>query len=129
MDIGKEFAGVPFRIGGRDKKGLDCYGLVRLVLQGEKEIEMPLYEGIHEYQEAEERLLETSLTVEIEEPENMALAVIRKPGKRTHVGIIKDNTLYQMTFNGLTATPWHSIKRKPNLYRFYGPEGVLDCLK
>ena len=39
----EKYVGIPFIDGGRDWKGLDCWGLVRLVLKTERGIEVPSY--------------------------------------------------------------------------------------
>ncbi|MFA7279822.1 MAG: NlpC/P60 family protein [Sterolibacterium sp.] len=37
------YVGMPFVDGGRDRKGCDCWGLVRLIYQNELKIELPSY--------------------------------------------------------------------------------------
>lgn len=46
MKWAEKYVGLPFVDGGRDWKGCDCWGLVKLILQTECGIEVPSYGDI-----------------------------------------------------------------------------------
>lgn len=41
MHWAAKYVGIPYKIGGDDLSGADCWGLVRLVLRAERGLEMP----------------------------------------------------------------------------------------
>lgn len=43
MSWAARYIGLPFEDGGRTRRGLDCWGLVRLVFAAERGIELPSY--------------------------------------------------------------------------------------
>lgn len=43
MHWSNDYVGLPFVDGGRDRGGVDCWGLIRLVLKDQCEIEVPSY--------------------------------------------------------------------------------------
>lgn len=91
--VGK-YVGIPFVSGGRDKTGLDCYGLVRLVLRDEYGYNLPVLNG--DYTNAlnvaeTKRLFCENVPLlcgkKIEAPEEKAVALIRMCGRLCHVGL------------------------------------------
>jgi cell wall-associated NlpC family hydrolase len=90
-----EYIGIPFRDGGRDRAGLDCWGLVRLVLLERFGIEVPGLDGISSGASGEERVagvVVAALPVwrEIargdEQPGDVVL--LRLKGWPIHVGVV-----------------------------------------
>lgn len=50
------FIGLPFKRYGRDRAGLDCWGLVALVLRERGGVDVPLYTGDHSSQDRQAAL-------------------------------------------------------------------------
>lgn len=46
MNWAADYIGLPYEGGGRTREGLDCYGLLALVLQEQFEIEIELFDGL-----------------------------------------------------------------------------------
>lgn len=92
-----EYIGLPFKSGGRDRTGLDCWGLCRLVLAEHFGVEMPSYGGYGDTSFKNAPSLREIVTkaaladfVEIlkghEQPGD--IAVLRQGGFTCHVGIV-----------------------------------------
>ena len=91
----KKYIGIPFVSNGRTMEGCDCYGLVRLVLRNEYDINLP--ELSDNYNDAKniketEKLFADNLPVltvgKNFEPKEKALVVITENGRKCHVGIV-----------------------------------------
>lgn len=90
----KKYVGLPFLSGGRDKNGLDCYGLVRLVLNTEYGFNLPLLNT--DYTDALDKLqtqviFDTNIPLlcgeKITKPEEKSVALIKSRGLATHVAL------------------------------------------
>lgn len=90
----KKYVGIPFVSGGRDAKGCDCYGLVRLILQAEYGYDLPVLLG--DYGNAlntaeTKKLFMQNVPVlcgeKINAPEEKAVALIRMSGRLCHIGL------------------------------------------
>lgn len=88
------FVGIPFADRGRDFDGVDCWGLVRLVYSRAFDIYLPSFaDG---YERADEREIVAVLIDEgrgspwwpVEAPQTGDVAVIRRGGLPTHVGVV-----------------------------------------
>ena len=91
-----DYVGLPFVDGGRTRAGVDCYGLVRLVLREQFGISLPDYGDV--YQSVRERetiagalTQEKSRWVNIEQPHAAQLgdvALFRVGGLPLHCGLV-----------------------------------------
>ena len=119
MDM-SAFVGVPYKLGGRDMSGLDCYGFVRLVL-ADVDIHLPLFAELDRGVDMEAeafRLTEWDL---IDAPQNYALVYFSMQGHRGHVGVYLDGLLWHFSYNGVVSLPWHRTKgRVKGAYRVKG---------
>jgi cell wall-associated NlpC family hydrolase len=90
----KEYIGIPFVSGGRDRTGADCYGLARLVRTEQFGNRLPLLSG--DYTDAD-NLAETEALIRskrpllagrnVETPEAGDLCVLKFHGLPAHLGI------------------------------------------
>lgn len=67
-----EYVGLPFKLNGRDRNGLDCWGLVRLVMHERAGIFLPLWDTVTEYDDADRvisRERDKPMWVPVEQPQ------------------------------------------------------------
>jgi cell wall-associated NlpC family hydrolase len=91
------YIGLPFLAHGRDQKGLDCWGLVRLVYFNEFGIDLPALSGAYEDTERQSHGVIASLyqdearqrwmKVEADKAGTGNVVVLRFAGQPVHVGI------------------------------------------
>ena len=93
----REYVGIPFRVGGRDRGGCDCWGLVRLVIGERRGVWLPSlgaeYETINDRERIEALVGTTKPLVAAERlpgPEPFAVVVLRILGRPVHVGLVLD---------------------------------------
>jgi len=87
----ESYVGIPFKDFGRDMKGCDCWGLVRLVLKRECNIDVPSYGEIsaRDLARVTDTIGEQSSTDPwsmVEQPRPFDVALMR--GRPLHVGIM-----------------------------------------
>jgi cell wall-associated NlpC family hydrolase len=104
----KDYIGIPFVSGGRDRGGADCYGLVRLALAEQFGKSLPLfssdYSDADNFAETEalmrsQRPLLAGLPVAI--PETGDVCVLRFHGRPVHLGICVGAGWMLHTLNGV----------------------------
>ena len=104
--IARQFLGIPYRHGGRDRKGLDCLGLVHLFYR-ELGIKVPDNDGQPYandwYKKDPERLLRGLLQVgkpvnlPAEPLQPLDLVYFRMGGAITHAGVMIDHRSSSMS--------------------------------
>lgn len=100
MALFSPFIGLPFRDHGRDRSGVDCWGLVRLVLADLRGIVLPDYgQGYSDTGDFDgigvairEGLVRDFRRVD--KPQPFDLVIFNLAGKPWHVGIVVDRTRF-----------------------------------
>ena len=93
IDFGK-YVGIPFETHGRDFNSVDCYGLVRLIMEQEHGIIMDSYtEGYSDAHDARsvQRAITANVTkevYEVQEPLEGDVIMFRLCGVVAHMGIV-----------------------------------------
>ncbi len=93
--VGK-YIGIPFKEHGRTERGLDCWGLVRLVFREEYSIELP---SIHTYSDTKDDVAGMKAAIEkeqkkwipiedIEDAIDGDVLILRMAGHPIHVGLV-----------------------------------------
>lgn len=106
---------VPFRADGRDRSGLDCWGLVYLVYRERLGVELPRYPGVFTDQsEATLRRIaalmdeERRRYVEVSVPQEYDLVLMRKGELHGHVGLFVPRHDVLHIYAGVNSTR-HSL--------------------
>ncbi len=93
-DWARSYIGIPFKSGGRDRSGVDCYGLVRLVYLEQAGAQLPslddLYKDALKAAETEPLFVANVpllLGERHENPKFLDVAVILERGHPTHLGV------------------------------------------
>lgn len=128
-DWAGDYVGLPFLERGRDRAGLDCWGLVRLALKEQFGIEVPSYTG--EYQDTEDGF---SIGAAVRR-ESAAfwqavgngfqrcgdVIVLRMRGQPMHVGLVltRQCMLHVQQGVGATVEMYDGVRWKNRIAGFY----------
>lgn len=96
----EKYLSVPYRKGGRDESGCDCWGLARLVLERERGILLPSYDGAAE---SDAEGIESRFR-RLSGPEDWCLVLMAR-GVQAHVAVWINGWILHMTRNGAVFQP------------------------
>ena len=108
----QKYVGIPFLSGGRDDRGVDCYGLVRLILNTEYGYNLPLLSNTYdnaldvcETGSLFQKYVPLLCGESISEPEEKAVALLKMRGLPSHVALYAgdDFIIHAMSKNGVAC--------------------------
>lgn len=109
-----EYVGIPYRWGGRDESGLDCYGLVKLVYANEYGIELPDWIGTEIDLRGRENEISKAVTSgdfeELNEPVEGCFVVCYRSKVAHHLGLFYAGcVLHSHRNTGAVFEPLHQF--------------------
>ncbi len=113
--IVEKYVIVPYKDNGRDMTGLDCYGLVYLVLRDEFGKHVPELAGVYDAHASEvlerNRPLVPAMPVDV--PEDGDIMLVYQMGKPCHVGVyLGGHILHTSRGRGCSYEPLDRFKRR-----------------
>ena len=115
------YIGIPFAYRGRTRKGLDCWGLVHLVMREHFHIDVPSYDDVAFYEEengcdtTHERVLAVSQSIQeaaeqwkrdwhqVQKPQAGDVVLFRNAGEPSHVGLMVDASQFLHVEEGVNS--------------------------
>jgi cell wall-associated NlpC family hydrolase len=103
----EDYFSIPYKKGGRDRSGCDCWGFTRLVIQKETGKEIPLYTDAdsHDFSVVETPFKKLSTPVQ------WCIVLMHGDGSGLHTGVFVDGSVLHMTKRGVCCIPLHRIDR------------------
>lgn len=130
------YVGLPYRVGGRERDGLDCWGLVRLVWREEFGLAVPEHAGVEWGCEAATASVSAYIAQEAagagywpvaagQEREGDAI-LLRVRGLPLHVGVVLTPGIMLHVAEGADAVVegYHSMAWSRRVLGFYRPKGI-----
>ena len=129
-----DYVGLPWKPGGRDRAGLDCWGLVRLVLAERYGIALPAYEGLTPERRAEASdvmardLAKLGVAVRVEQARAGDVVLYRVGQAPLHVGVLiaADCVLHIEAGTGSIAGRLDDLAWRKRILGFYRPRVALE---
>lgn len=120
----KELLGVPYKKGGRDESGCDCYGFVRLAGKKLCGLELPELDVDRMAPEKIVELIEQEGAVDAERingAEKGAIVVLRIAGSYGHVGLCLDNKRFVHALEkvGVSVDTVDSLRWRSRVCAYY----------
>ncbi len=114
----EDLLSVPFKKGGRDKSGLDCYGLcIELCKRSGRTLpDFTTFDTVNPATDGQRRNVFNEYVRQVKKPVKGGLVEYLNDDGDIHIGFLLDTTLYiHITTKGVRVTPLFAIKN-PKFY-------------